>query len=91
MSKDATPSEISEAEFSIGDVVRHRIFEFRGVIFDIDPVFDNSEDWYLSIPEAVASGEEPTFLSSVRREWREQLCCLCQPAKLANRSRRRPG
>ncbi len=61
MSKDATPSEISEAEFSIGDVVRHRIFEFRGVIFDIDPVFDNSEDWYLSIPEAVRPAKNQPF------------------------------
>ena len=61
MSKDTTPSEISEAEFSIGDVVRHRIFEFRGVIFDIDPVFDNSEDWYLSIPEAVRPAKNQPF------------------------------
>ena len=41
----------AHARFSIGDVVRHRMFEFRGVIFDIDPVFANSEDWYQAIPE----------------------------------------
>ena len=39
------------AKFSIGQVVRHRIFEFRGVIFDVDPVFDNTEEWWLAIPE----------------------------------------
>ena len=41
----------SRARFAIGDVVRHRLFDFRGVIFDIDPVFANSEEWYESIPK----------------------------------------
>lgn len=39
------------AKFAIGQVVRHRIFPFRGVIFDVDPVFDNTEEWWLAIPE----------------------------------------
>jgi heat shock protein HspQ len=52
MSKINAHDEIVETKFTIGDVVRHRIFEFRGVIFDIDPVFANSEEWYQSIPEA---------------------------------------
>ena len=39
------------AKFGIGQVVRHRIFEFRGVVFDIDPVFNNTEEWWLAIPE----------------------------------------
>ena len=38
------------AHFSIGDVVRHKRYSFRGVIFDVDPVFANSEEWWLSIP-----------------------------------------
>ena len=45
--------EQAEAAFSIGDVVRHRIFDFRGVVFDIDPVFANSDEWYESIPEPI--------------------------------------
>ena len=40
----------ARARFAIGDVVRHRTFDFRGVIFDIDPVFANSEEWYEAIP-----------------------------------------
>ncbi len=44
---------IIEAKFKIGDVVRHRFFPFRGVIFDVDPVFSNSEEWYNAIPEEV--------------------------------------
>ncbi len=44
-------TEIREARFGIGDIVRHRIHPFRGVIFDVDPTFSNSEEWWLSIPE----------------------------------------
>lgn len=61
MNDKILPPQISEAAFSIGDVVRHRIFDFRGVIFDIDPVFANSEDWYQSIPEAVRPTKEQPF------------------------------
>ena len=39
------------AKFPIGQVVRHRRYPFRGVIFDVDPTFANSEEWWLSIPE----------------------------------------
>ncbi len=39
------------AKFRIGQVVRHRLFSFRGVIFDVDPTFNNTEEWWLSIPE----------------------------------------
>ena len=50
------------ARFGIGDVVRHRLFDFRGVIFDIDPVFSNSEDWYESIPaEARPLRDQPFY------------------------------
>ena len=52
---------IAHARFAIGDVVRHRMFEFRGVIFDVDPVFANSEEWYESIPEAVRPARDQPF------------------------------
>ena len=39
-----------QARFGVGDVVRHKMFDFRGVVFDIDPTFANSEEWYESIP-----------------------------------------
>jgi heat shock protein HspQ len=38
------------AKFTIGQVVRHRLYPFRGIVFDIDPVFANTEEWYQSIP-----------------------------------------
>ncbi len=49
------------ARFSIGDVVRHKIFDFRGVIFDVDPVFANSEEWYEAIPEALRPSKDQPF------------------------------
>lgn len=52
---------ISHARFSIGDVVRHRMFGFRGVVFDIDPIFANSEEWYEAIPEDVRPAREQPF------------------------------
>jgi hypothetical protein len=45
--------EMPNARFAIGDLVRHRLFDFRGVIFDVDPQFANSEEWYEAIPEAI--------------------------------------
>jgi heat shock protein HspQ len=52
---------IATARFSIGDVVRHRVFDIRGVIFDVDPVFANSEEWYESIPEAIRPRKDQPF------------------------------
>lgn len=51
----------TRARFGIGDVVRHKIFDFRGVVFDIDPVFANSEEWYESIPKEVRPAREQPF------------------------------
>jgi heat shock protein HspQ len=49
------------ARYTIGQVVRHRLFPFRGVIFDIDPEFDNTEEWWLSIPEEVRPHKDQPF------------------------------
>ena len=51
----------TKARFGIGDIVRHRTFDFRGVIFDIDPVFANSEEWYESIPAEVRPRRDQPF------------------------------
>ncbi|NYT41822.1 heat shock protein HspQ [Sphingomonas sp. R-74633] len=52
---------VATARFAIGDVVRHRQFEFRGVIFDVDPVFANSDEWYEAIPEDVRPRKDQPF------------------------------
>ncbi|MFN3371168.1 MAG: heat shock protein HspQ [Sphingomonadaceae bacterium] len=52
---------IAEARFGIGDVVRHRIFPFRGVIFDVDPEFANTQEWWEAIPEEIRPAKEQPF------------------------------
>jgi heat shock protein HspQ len=49
------------AKFTIGQVVRHRLFPFRGVIFDVDPIFANTEEWYEAIPAEVRPRKDQPF------------------------------
>ncbi|MGA1849758.1 heat shock protein HspQ [Sphingobium yanoikuyae] len=56
-----TAPPVVHARFSIGDVLKHRSFGFRGVVFDIDPVFANSEEWYESIPEHARPDKQQPF------------------------------
>jgi heat shock protein HspQ len=56
----AAPPVVS-ARFGIGDVVRHRLLDFRGVVFDVDPVFANSEDWYQAIPADIRPSKDQPF------------------------------
>ncbi|MGN6144231.1 MAG: heat shock protein HspQ [Mesorhizobium sp.] len=49
------------AKFAIGQVVRHRLFSFRGIIFDVDPQFANTEEWYQSIPAEVRPSKDQPF------------------------------
>ncbi|MCB2012159.1 MAG: heat shock protein HspQ [Geminicoccaceae bacterium] len=49
------------ARFSIGQVVKHRIFPFRGVIFDVDPEFANTDEWYEAIPADVRPRKDQPF------------------------------
>ncbi len=69
-----------QARFRLGDVVRHRVYPFRGVIFDVDPEFMNTEEWYESIPEDLrpkkdqpfyhlfAEGEEGPYIAYVSQQ-----------------------
>ena len=49
------------AKFTIGQIVRHRIFPFRGVIFDVDPVFNNTEEWWNAIPAEIRPRKDQPF------------------------------
>jgi heat shock protein HspQ len=54
-------SAMKTAKFRIGQVVRHRIFPFRGVVFDVDPEFANTEEWYEAIPAEVRPRKDQPF------------------------------
>jgi len=66
IANQTAPSAIGQppvrtAKFAIGQVVKHRLYPFRGVIFDVDPVFANTEEWLASIPENVRPRRDQPF------------------------------
>lgn len=52
---------VRQAKYGIGQVVRHRFYPFRGIVFDIDPVFDNTEEWWESIPREIRPSKDQPF------------------------------
>ena len=72
--------EITSTQFAIGQVVRHRHYSFRGVIVDVDPEFNNTEEWWNAIPEEarprkdqpfyhlLAENEETTYMAYVSEQ-----------------------
>lgn len=52
---------VTTASFGIGEVVRHRFFPFRGIIFDVDPEFANTEEWWEAIPEDIRPAKDQPF------------------------------
>jgi len=53
--------QLKQAKFHIGQTVKHRIFPFRGVIFDVDPVYANTDEWWNAIPEQVRPNKDQPF------------------------------
>ena len=51
-----------ETKFAIGELVQHKFLAFRGVIFDIDPSFNNTEEWYLAIPKILGQEKINLFI-----------------------------
>jgi len=49
------------AKYTIGAQVKHRVYGFRGVIFDVDPEFANTDEWWESIPENVRPRKDQPF------------------------------
>lgn len=54
-------TKLKTAKFQLGQVVRHRLFPFRGVIFDVDPEYGNTEEWWLSIPSEMRPAKNQPF------------------------------
>jgi heat shock protein HspQ len=54
-------ASVITARFGIGELVKHRLLDFRGVIFDVDPEFANSDEWYEAIPEAIRPHKDQPF------------------------------
>ena len=77
---DESIDEIRDAKFGIGQIVKHRFFPFRGVIFDVDPTMCNTEEWWQAIPEnmrparnqpyyhLLAENEQTTYVAYVSEQ-----------------------
>ena len=52
---------IRTAKYQIGQIVRHRVYDFRGVVFDVDPTYSNTDEWYESIPEEIRPHKDQPF------------------------------
>ena len=86
-----SPSKSRLAQFKIGQVVRHRVFPFRGVVFDIDPVFNNTEEWWQSIPENVRPRKDQPFYHLFAENARNRVHRLCVGAEPVARHVGRAG
>ena len=49
------------AKFSIGELVHHRLFDYRGVIMDVDPVFLGTEEWYEQVAKSGPPKDKPWY------------------------------
>lgn len=59
--KERPATNLATARFNIGDIVKHRVYPFRGVVFDVDPVFANTEEWLQSIPAELRPHRDQPF------------------------------
>ena len=59
--------KLDRPKFTIGELVKHRYYPFRGVIFDVDPEFMNSEEWYDSIPKDIRPKRNQPFYKNFRK------------------------
>lgn len=80
-------TEMKTAKFSIGQVVRHRLFPFRGVIFDVDAQFNNTEEWYEAIPADVRPDkDQPFYHLLAENEETEYIAYVSEQNLLADQS-----
>jgi heat shock protein HspQ len=81
--------KMPSAKFALGQVVRHRFYPFRGVVYDIDPVFSNTEEWWLAIPEDIRPRkDQPYYHLLAENEDTEYIAYVSEQNLLADRSGR---
>jgi heat shock protein HspQ len=52
---------VRKAKFGLGEIVRHRFYEFRGIVFDVDPVFSSTDEWWNSIPKEIRPRKDQPY------------------------------
>lgn len=58
----------AEAKFSIGQTVEHQLFGYRGVIYDVDPCFQGSSEWYDNVAKSRPPKDQPWYRVLVHGE-----------------------
>ncbi|MHA1523014.1 MAG: heat shock protein HspQ [Alphaproteobacteria bacterium] len=77
----------AQAKFHVGQVVKHRYYPFRGVIFDVDPVFANTEEWWNSIPAEIRPAkEQPYYHLLAENDQTEYVAYVSEQNLLADKS-----
>ncbi|WP_246050466.1 heat shock protein HspQ [Asticcacaulis tiandongensis] len=82
MNPSSDPS-MRAARFVIGQVVRHRLFDFRAVIFDVDPTFANAEEWWQAIPASVRPDKNQPFYHLLAENGEECYVAYASEANLS--------
>jgi len=56
-----TVIKIQRARFAIGELIHHRLFDYRGVIVDVDPEFQSTEEWYQTVAKSRPPKDQPWY------------------------------
>ena len=79
------------AKFQMGQVVHHRVYSFRGVIFDIDPTFNNTDEWWESIPADVRPHKDQPYYHLLAENEATYYIAYVSEAEPGGRRDRRAG
>ena len=56
-----TVTKITRTRFAVGDLIHHRLFGYRGVIVDVDPKFQSTEEWYETVAKSRPPKDKPWY------------------------------
>ncbi len=56
-----TVTKITRTRFAVGDLIHHRLFDYRGVIVDVDPTFQSTEEWYETVAKSRPPKDKPWY------------------------------
>jgi len=56
-----TVTNISKSKYSVGDLIQHQLFDYRGVVVDVDPTFQSTEEWYEAVARSRPPKDQPWY------------------------------
>lgn len=52
---------MQQAKFSVGELIHHKLFDYRGVIIDVDPEFQGTQEWYEQVAQSRPPKDQPWY------------------------------